>query len=266
MKDTFNYKKSLGQNFLIDKNIINKIIDEVDVNEDDLIIEIGPGSGALTKELRLLNANVFSFEIDKRLEKDLLELESNNVHFIFQDFLKVDLKKFLIDKKYKRLFFVGNLPYYITSAIINKIINECDAYKIIIMIQKEVGLRYMANPCSKDYSSITVHLQYNFDIKKVCDVSKNCFYPVPKVDSMVLKLVTKEKAKLNDRNLFESLIRASFALKRKNIRNNLKKYDLEIVEEVLGKYNKDLTSRAEEITVNEFVEISNALFESNKYE
>lgn len=266
MKDTFNYKKSLGQNFLIDKNIINKIISEVDTNEDDLIIEIGPGSGALTKELSLLNTNVFSFEIDKRLEENLLKLESNKVHFVFQDFLKVNLKEFLADKEYKRLFFVGNLPYYITSAIINKIISECDAYKIIIMIQKEVGLRYMASPCSKDYSSITVHLQYNFDVKKVCDVSKNCFYPVPKVDSMVLKLITKEKPILNDKALFENLIRDSFALKRKNIRNNLKKYNLEIVEKVLRSHNKDLTYRAEEITISEFVEIANALFGSNYHE
>lgn len=266
MKESFDYKKSLGQNFLIDKNIIKKIVSEVDSNEEDLIIEIGPGSGALTKELSLLNTNIFSFEIDRRLEETLLKLENKKVNFIFQDFLSINLKEFLSDKKYKRLFFIGNLPYYITSAIINKIIDECDAYKIIIMIQKEVGERYMAQPYSKDFSSITVHLQYNFDIKKICDVSRNCFYPVPKVDSVVLKLAAKEKEPIIDKKLFNILVRDSFKSKRKNIRNNLINYDLETIECVLNKYNKDLKHRAEEITINEFIEIANALSLGGKNE
>lgn len=124
----------------------------------------------------------------------------------------------------------------------------------------------MAQPYSKDFSSITVHLQYNFDIKKICDVSRNCFYPVPKVDSVVLKLAAKEKEPIIDKKLFNILVRDSFKSKRKNIRNNLINYDLETIECVLNKYNKDLKHRAEEITINEFIEIANALSLGGKNE
>ena len=132
----FDYKKSLGQNFLKDNNIIKKISESIVVNDDDLIIEIGPGAGALTKELVKKNCDVVCFEIDERLKETLEGIESDRLKVVFKDFLKVNLKEH-IDKKYKRLFFVGNLPYYITTAIINKIVEESDPYEIIIMIQKD---------------------------------------------------------------------------------------------------------------------------------
>ncbi len=254
----FDFKKSLGQNFLIDKNIINKISESVDSNKDDLIIEIGPGAGALTKELIKKESDVICFEIDKRLESILNEINSNKINIYYDDFLKIDLKKY-INKKYKRLFFVGNLPYYITTAIINKIINESNPYEIIIMIQKEVAERFMAKPCSREYGSISVFLQYNFDIKKVCDVSKNCFNPVPKVDSMVIKLIKNKKEIAKNEDYFFKLVRDSFKQKRKNLRNNLKNYDLEKINEILKENNKDITKRAEELTIDEFIKISNAL-------
>ena len=253
----FEYKKNLGQNFLKDQNIINKIVDSINPTKDDLIIEIGPGAGSLTKKLVNKKCDVLCFEIDERLKKYLDEINSNNLKVEYKDFLKVDLKEYDFGK-YNNLYYVGNLPYYITTAIINKIVEESNPYEITIMIQKEVALRFLAKPNSKEYSSISIFLQYNFDIEKVCLVSKNCFEPIPKVDSMVIKLKRKkDKIKANDENKFYKLIKDSFRQKRKNLRNNLNTYDLNKIENILNKYNKDLTFRAEQITIEEFIDISN---------
>ena len=253
----FEYKKNLGQNFLKDQNIINKIVDSINPTKDDLIIEIGPGAGSLTKKLVNKKCDVICFEIDERLKKYLDEINSNNLKVEYKDFLKVDLKEYDFGK-YNNLYYVGNLPYYITTAIINKIVEESNPYEITIMIQKEVALRFLAKPNSKEYSSISIFLQYNFDIEKVCLVSKNCFEPIPKVDSMVIKLKRKkDKIKANDENKFYKLIKDSFRQKRKNLRNNLNTYDLNKIENILNKYNKDLTFRAEQITIEEFIDISN---------
>ena len=257
MKD-FEFKKSLGQNFLKDKNIIYKIVNSIDSTKKDLIIEIGPGAGALTKELVKKESDVICFEIDKRLENILSEIKANNLNIIYEDFLNVDLSKY-IDSKYENLYFIGNLPYYITTAIINKIIKESNPKSIIIMIQKEVALRFMAKPNTKEYNSLSVFLQYNFDIEKICDVSKNSFVPIPKVDSMVIKLDKKYRNELENENLFYKLVEDSFKQKRKNLRNNLKNYDLEKINNILKTFNKDLTFRAEQLTIDEFIKISNQL-------
>ncbi len=254
----FNYNKSLGQNFLKDNNIINKISDSINPSKNDLIIEIGPGAGALTKKLILKDTDVICFEIDKRLESILSNLDSKNLKIYFEDFLKINLKDY-IDSKYEKLYFVGNLPYYITTAIINKIINESNPYEITIMIQKEVAERFMANPHSREYSSISVFLQYNFDIIKVCNVSKTCFEPVPKVDSMVIKLKRNKKIISNNEELLYKIIKDSFRQKRKNLRNNLINYDLEKIEKLLSERNKSLKSRAEELSIVDFVYLSNNL-------
>lgn len=256
---SFEYKKSLGQNFLKDDNIINKIVNSIDVDKDDLIIEIGPGSGALTTKLVNKGCDVLCFEIDERLKKNLEKINSSNIKIVFNDFLKIKIGDY-INKKYNRLFFVGNLPYYITTAIINKIIKESNPYEITIMIQKEVAERFMAKPCSKQYNSLSVFLQYNFDIIKICNVSKNCFEPVPKVDSMVIKLKNRdEKIKVKDESVFYKFIKDAFKQKRKNLKNNLKNYDLDKIECVLNKKDKSLKSRAEELSVQDFVDIVNEI-------
>lgn len=253
----FDYKKSLGQNFLMDKNIIHKISDSINPNEEDLIVEIGPGAGALTKELVKKNCDVICFEIDTRLKEILEGIESKRLKIVFNDFLKVNLKEYIDEKKYKNIYFVGNLPYYITTAIINKIIDESNPYEITVMVQKEVGERFMSKPNSRDYGSLSVFLQYNFDVTKVVNVNKRCFEPVPKVDSVVVKLSKNKKFKANNEEKFYKLVKDSFTQKRKNLRNNLRNYNLEKIEEELRKYNKDLTARAESLTVEEFVNISN---------
>ena len=254
---SFDYKKSLGQNFLMDKNIIHKISDSIKPNEDDLIVEIGPGAGALTKELIQKNCDVICFEIDTRLKEILESIESDRLQIVFNDFLKVNLKEYIDETKYKNIYFVGNLPYYITTAIINKIIDESNPYEITVMVQKEVGDRFMSKPNSRDYGSLSVFLQYNFDVTKVVNVNKRCFEPVPKVDSVVVKLSKNKKFEAQNEDKFYKLVKDSFTQKRKNLRNNLRSYNLEKIEEILKKYNKELTARAESLSIEEFVDISN---------
>ena len=255
----FNYKKSLGQNFLMDKNKINQIIESIEVGENDLIVEIGPGEGAITKELVKKNCDVLCFEIDIRLKDILSKIDSDKLEIVYQDFLTINLSDYIDYSKYKKIIFVGNLPYYITTAIINKIIDYNHADEIVIMVQKEVAERFMAKPNSKKYNSLSVFLQYHFNIEKVCDVSKNCFEPIPKVDSTVIKFKKSNKYKVNNETVFYKLIKDSFTQKRKNLKNNLKSYDLIKIENILKKINKDLTYRAESLTIEDFILISNEL-------
>lgn len=253
----FDYKKSLGQNFLKDKNIIKKIADSINPTEEDLIIEIGPGAGALTKELVKKKSEVICFEIDTRLKEILEQINSEKLTIIYKDFLSIKINEYINQNKYKNLYFVGNLPYYITTAIINKIVKESNPYEITIMVQKEVADRFSAKPETKDYSSISIFLQYNFDIERVCNVSKTCFEPVPKVDSSVIKFKRNKKISANDEEKFYKLIKDSFTQKRKNLKNNLKGYDLNKIQMILKKYDKDLTARAEQLSIEEFIDISN---------
>ncbi len=256
---SFDYKKSLGQNFLKDKNIINKISESINPTEEDLIVEIGPGAGALTNELVKKNCDVICFEIDTRLKEILEAIDYPRLKIVFNDFLKVNLKEYIDETKYNHIYFVGNLPYYITTAIINKIIDESNPHEITVMVQKEVGDRFMSKPNSRDYGSLSVFLQYNFDVTRVVNVNKRCFEPVPKVDSVVVKLSKNKKWEANNEEKFYKLVKDSFTQKRKNLRNNLRNYDLTKVEDVLKKYNKDLTARAESLSIEQFVEISNNL-------
>ena len=255
----FNYKKSLGQNFLMDKNKIKQIVDSINVDKNDLIVEIGPGAGAITRQLVKKDANVICFEIDTRLEKILSEIDSKKLKIIYKNFLSINLNDYIDYSNYNKIIFVGNLPYYITTAIINKIVDFNHADEIIIMVQKEVAERFMASPNSKKYNSLSIFLQYNFNIKKICDVSKNCFEPIPKVDSTVIKFEKHNKYKVKNEKIFYKLIKDSFTQKRKNLRNNLKSYDLNKIEEILNKVNKDLTCRAENLSIEEFILISNEL-------
>jgi 16S rRNA (adenine1518-N6/adenine1519-N6)-dimethyltransferase len=260
MEKLVQLKKSLGQNFLIDANIIEKIVSSFSVVDNSIIIEIGPGSGMLTKKLITLDKPVICFEIDKRMKEYLNKIECSNLNVIYEDFLSVDLKKVLSDYKYENIYIVANIPYYITTAIINKVVKEIKVKEMILMMQKEVGDRILSSPNNKSYNSLSVFLQYYFDITKVMNVSKNSFFPKPKVDSVILKFTTNNKKyKVKDERIFFKLIKDSFQFKRKNLRNNLKKYNLENIEKILVKHNKNLTFRAESVTIEEFIDIANGL-------
>ena len=156
----FDYKKSLGQNFLMDKNIIKKISDSVIPGEKDLIVEIGPGAGALTKELVKKNCDVICFEIDTRLKEILESIESDKLKIVFNDFLKVNLKEYIEKNKYEKIHFIGNLPYYITTAIINKIINESTPEDITVMVQKKLEI----DLCQNQIQEIMVRYQSFYNI------------------------------------------------------------------------------------------------------
>ena len=259
----FDYKKNLGHNFLQDKNIIDKIVNAPDYGDNNLVIEIGPGAGALTKELLKKVDRAILYEVDTRLEKILNKELSTFVNYelIFDDFLNRDVNKDISKYDFDNLYIVANLPYYITTPIITKIINDkIPTNEIVIMIQKEVADRFSAKPGSKEYGQITVFLNYFFDIDNVCNVSKNCFFPKPKVDSAVIKMKRKESNDyIKNFDVFNKLVKDSFRFKRKTIKNNLVGYDLDIISNILTKYGFDINTRSENIPYNVFVEIANEL-------
>ena len=250
-------KKSLGQNFLIDNNVINKIIDEVSACEDDLIIEIGPGRGALTSKLKNKGCNVIAYELDRDLSNILSKLEDEKLHVIYGDFLKSNINDDIKNIKYNNLYLIGNLPYYITTPIIEHIIDEkLEFSKFTIMIQKEVAERFMAEAGTKDYGYITLVLKYYFNISKVCDVSKYAFNPVPKVESSVVSFVPRKDKLDVDADGYFKFLKNAFRQKRKNLRNNLNGlYDLDMVLQVLNKYGLDLSVRAESLSEEILVDI-----------
>ena len=257
------FKKKFGQNFIKDNTLIKKIVSYAAIDKDSLVIEIGPGAGALTEELCLSSKYVLAYEIDLDLKDKLEELkkDNNNLEIIFDDFLKRDVIKDIKKYDYKHLYVISNLPYYITTPIINKIITDkIDVEKLVIMVQKEVASRFLAKSNSRDYSSLTVFLNYHFDIKKLFDVSRNVFVPKPNVDSSVVELKRKkDKINVKDIDFFYKLVRDSFRFKRKNIKNNLNGYNLDKIKEILEKYNLDLTVRAEDLDLDIFIEICNNL-------
>ena len=229
----FKFKKKFGQNFLKDDNILNNIVSYSDVDDETLVIEIGCGAGALTRKVAPLCKHLIGYEIDITL-KPILDTISN-VNIIYDDFLKRNVCDDIKDYTYSKLYVIANLPYYITTPIITKFIDDgIDVDKIIVMVQKEVGDRL--------------------------SVSKNVFVPKPNVDSVVISL-EKKKNKLYVKNdkLFFKLVRDSFRQKRKTLRNNLKEYDMDIVGSVLCKYGYNTDVRAEALPLEIFVAISNEL-------
>lgn len=255
----FKFKKKYGQNFLIDENILNNIVNSVDIDSETLVIEIGCGAGALTKRLISKTKKVVGYEIDESL-KPILDTISD-AKIIFDDFLNRNINKDIENINHKKTFIVSNLPYYITTPIISKIINDkIDVDKIVIMVQKEVGDRLSAKVNSKDYGSLTVFINYYFNVRKLFFVSKNVFLPKPNVDSVVIMLEKKEnKYDLINPNLFFKIVRDSFLHKRKTLKNNLKSYNFEIISNVLSEYGFNDNVRAEQIPMEVFIKIANSL-------
>ena len=262
-KNDFNFKKKFGQNFIIDENIINSIISKSEIDSDTLVIEIGPGAGSLTNKLASKAGFVLAYEIDETLKNILNSTMKNynNYEIVYEDFLKTNVKEKLKQFDYKKIYVVANLPYYITTPIITKIIeDELGIDKIVVMVQKEVGNRFKAVPGTKDYGSLTIYLNYYFSVKKLIDVSKHVFIPKPNVDSIVVQF-TKKNVNQNVKNseLFFKLVKDSFTQKRKTLKNNLKDYDLKKISKILAKNNMDLSVRAENISIDIFIDIANNL-------
>lgn len=248
-------KKKFGQNFIKDKNLIHKIINASDLDNKQ-VIEIGPGMGALTKQIAQRAKDFFAFEIDKDL-KPYLELIPN-VHVIYDDILKINITHLQNNYNLTDVTLISNLPYYITTPILFLFLEHPIFTKGIFMVQKEVALRLMARPSTKEYNALSVICQYLTKVEKVIDVNKKMFNPVPKVDSIVVKLI-----KLNNgKNLNFELVKACFAYKRKTLINNLlQKYpiDKNILIKILIDNNIPSDIRAEALSIEQFIKLS-ALF------
>lgn len=255
----FKFKKKYGQNFLKDDSSIEEIVSSIAPKKNDLIVEIGPGAGALTRKLKNFGCHLIAFEIDHETSKYLTPLEDDNTEIIYEDFLKTDIASFLKKCDYDELYFLGNLPYYITTPIIEHIIDsKVDHVSLTIMVQKEVADRFLAHPGNRDYGYMTVLLNLFYDISKVIDVPRKNFYPQPNVDSAVLKLTKKETPNV-DYMRFKAIVKEAFQFKRKNIWNNLKKYDKVVLESILKSHGKSLTDRAEDLDLSTFIDLTNNL-------
>lgn len=258
------FKKKFGQNFLKDVNIVKKIVNVADISGKSLVIEVGPGGAIMTRELALVADYVLAYEIDNDLQDELNKrlLGLTNVDILFKDFLQADILTDISKYDYDSLYFVSNVPYYITTPIILKLMNSNLKFKkIVMMVQQEVGERFSMQAGSREYGSISVILQYYYDIKIEFKVSRKEFIPVPNVDSVIISFSEKnDKLDIYDFNYFDKIVRDSFRFKRKNIKNNLSKYNLEIVSSVLNKFGLSLTSRAEEMGLEVFVNLANELF------
>lgn len=253
------FKKQYGQNFLMDKNILDKISSSICPSENDLIIEIGPGSGNLTKKLKEYRANLVCFEIDKTLDKYLNLLVDAKTKIVYEDFMNVNLDEFVKKYNYENIYVIANIPYYITTPIIEKItFSNIRVKSLLLMVQKEVADRLSSTNGNKEYGYITVLLNSFYDINKLFNVNKNSFYPVPNVDSAIIKLDSKECNILNFEK-FNRLIKNAFRFKRKTLKNNLIGYDLELINNLLGEYGFSLSNRAEDIPVEVYINIANKL-------
>ncbi len=260
-------KKSLGQNFLTDNHVLQKILRSAEICKDDTVIEIGPGIGTMTHELCRLAKRVVAVEIDKSLIPVLTETLSkyDNLTVINNDILKTDINEIIGDDKSVKL--VANLPYYITTPIIMRILeNEYNIKSICVMVQKEVGERMRAKPSTKDYGSLTVSVAYFADAELLANVPPNCFFPRPNVDSCVIKLNVLEKPRVNvkDREKFFTFVKAAFSKRRKTLVNCLTSYEGLSLEknDVLAALNKlglSESVRGEALDITEFSKIAEVL-------
>ena len=249
-------KKKFGQNFLIDENIVDKIA-RIACDEDLKTIEIGPGLGALSEHLLKYSKSVDAYEIDKDMYRLLCEnLNDERLNVYLSDFLDVDLSVYK-----EKVNVCGNLPYYVTTPILFKIIeSDLDINKITIMVQKEVGDRIAAKVNDEEYGALSIEIQYLFDVRNEMNVSRNVFYPVPNVDSIVISLTPDRDRNYEYEKRFFEFVKNSFRMRRKTLHNNLKDlYDTYILNEMYDALNIDDNIRAQQLTIDDFINIFNML-------
>ncbi|HEV8539243.1 MAG TPA: 16S rRNA (adenine(1518)-N(6)/adenine(1519)-N(6))-dimethyltransferase RsmA [Bacteroidota bacterium] len=250
-------RQSLGQNFLIDDNIARNIIRELHLSPDDVVIEIGPGHGALTRHLAGQTRHLVAMEIDGRVIGELkTEFSSQGVEILHQDFLEADLQA-LSSHYRRRIRIVGNIPYHLTSPILFKVFEESRAVQdITMMVQREVAQRIVAGPGSKAYGILSVVSRLYGEPKQLFRVTPHCFYPKPKVTSTVVQLTLHDGLHRDiDVELFRNIVRTTFGKRRKTLRNGLKylPYDEDVVERIISETTIDLDQRPEELTVENFI-------------
>ncbi len=271
----FRTKKRLGQNFLTDDEVIQDIIEYADISPDDVIVEIGPGVGFVTEQLVKYAQKVIAVELDEEAIKELKKLNAPNLEIIHNDILKTDLSE-LSEKEFK---VVANIPYYITSPIIAHLLGEIDDLsnknrskisEIILMVQEEVAYRMCAdeNSPAKQYGLLTILSQFWADVEILRTVGRKSFYPSPKVNSAIvrLKVLKEPRLKLSDYSHFKRTIKASFAQRRKNLKNCLLNggFLRENIMTAFKKLNIDENIRGEKLSIEKFGQLSEALLEAEK--
>lgn len=271
----FRTKKRLGQNFLVDGEVIQDIIEYANISPEDTIVEIGPGVGFVTEQLVKYAKKVIAIELDEEAVKELKKLNAPNLEIIHQDILKTDLST-LCDGEFK---VVANIPYYITSPIIALLLGEIDDLNnknrnkikdIILMVQEEVARRMTAdeNSPNKQYGLLTILSQFWADVKILRLVGRKCFYPAPKVNSALVKLDVRKspRLELSDYSFFRRTIKASFAQRRKNIKNCLLSAGFlkENIEKAMANLGFDQNTRGEKLSIEDFGRLSEELLKYEK--
>lgn len=265
-----NPKKAFGQNFLINKAILENIVKEAKLTSDDYVIEIGPGLGSLTEFLCLNAKKVLCYEIDEDMVNILSNTLKNydNKIIIKGDFLKQDVKKDIDEYfgKDAKIKVIANLPYYITTPIMFKLLEIENISEEVFMVQKEMGDRFTGKVNTKDYNALSVFVKYYTDTKKAFIVSKNNFFPAPKVDSVIIhSIINKKSFDLNNEKEFLSFIKASFEQRRKTLVNNISnKFNIskQELEQKLVILNYNPSIRAESLDLDDFYRLYKCMFES----
>lgn len=261
--------KRLGQHFLAKEEVLYEMAEAGGISKSDAVLEIGPGLGVLTTLLCKKAGKVVAVEKDARFVPILEEItrQFKNICIIKEDVLKLDIEN-LQNELSSKFKVVANLPYYITSPIIMKLLSNRHKISLaVVMVQKEVAKRLISSPGNKDYGILTIAVGLYADVEMVCDVSKNAFIPPPKVDSAVVKITPREtpRVKLQDEELFFEVVKASFGERRKTIRNSLKNrlnlpIDVEILDDVLKKAEIDPKRRGETLSIEEFARLSEEFY------
>ncbi|MFH0855992.1 MAG: 16S rRNA (adenine(1518)-N(6)/adenine(1519)-N(6))-dimethyltransferase RsmA [Candidatus Omnitrophota bacterium] len=264
-------KKSLGQNFLVDQNIRNKIVGSLALQDTDIVFEIGAGRGELTGLIARKAGKVYALEIDSRLQKCLADSLSGcgNAKIVNQDILRFDLGRFIKEERIKsKVKVFGNIPYYISSPIIAHLLGFHKAIsEIFITTQKEFAARLAACPGNKDFGSFSCFTQYYASPKILFGISRNCFKPSPKVDSSFLKLKIRETpgVSVEDEGLFFKIVRSAFGKRRKTLRNSLWGVVLpEALSEFFAKTSLEINIRPEDLTLGDFALLANLQFSIKK--
>lgn len=253
-------KKNYGQNFIIEPKIVEKIADYAIQDPDELVFEIGPGIGALTEFLCQKAKRVIALEIDSRLPSILQAEVKGDLTVFLQDVLETDIDQLIRSyrKPNQKVVFASNLPYYITTPILFRLFEAKEPIeRITVMMQKEVGQRFLADSKDKEYNALSVITQYRCDIKKVMDVSRHVFWPKPNVDSMVLSFSFHHRYALEQEELFFEMVKACFQQRRKTIANNMGKWikDKMQAEQILRAAGIDPETRAQQLGLEEFIKL-----------
>ncbi len=263
----FRFNKKFGQNFIFDQNFLRSVVKDAEINNETDVLEIGAGAGTLTKVLGENARKVVSYEIDTNLKQTLSEnlKDSSNVEVIFKDIMKASMEE--IEKNFEGSYvLIANLPYYITTPIIFKFLEEATRLtRLVIMVQLEVANRICSKAGSSEYGAINPAIDYRGTAKIVRRVSRRMFMPMPNVDSAIVRIdIDKNKYKINDRKLLDNVIKSAFQMRRKTLQNNLKNsfsINQSQLDEIFTKMRLEANVRGETLTTDQFVELSNLLSE-----